>query len=87
MGYHCPGRQTTADFLTSLTNPEERIIQKGFEEKVPRTASEFAAVWLKSSERAELLNEIASFEGRFQLQGQQLEQFKKSRRAQQAPLM
>jgi antibiotic biosynthesis monooxygenase (ABM) superfamily enzyme len=87
MGYHCPDRQTTADFLTSLTNPEERIVQQGFEEKVPRTAAEFASAWLNSPERAELLKEIASFEERFPLEGQQLEHFKRSRRAQQAPLM
>jgi ATP-binding cassette subfamily G (WHITE) protein 2 (PDR) len=52
MGYHCPDRQTTADFLTSLTNPEERIVEPGFENKVPRTPDEFAAAWKNSRERA-----------------------------------
>lgn len=87
MGYYCPDRQTTADFLTSLTNPEERIVHEGFEEKVPRTAAEFAAAWRNSSERAELLKEIASFEERFPLKGEQLKHFERSRRAQKAHLM
>ena len=37
MGYRCPQRQTTADYLTSLTNPAERIVRPGYENKVPRT--------------------------------------------------
>jgi hypothetical protein len=35
-------RQTTADFLTSLTSPAERIVKPGFENMVPRTPDEFA---------------------------------------------
>ncbi|KAK5807241.1 hypothetical protein VI817_001499 [Penicillium citrinum] len=42
LGYICPGRQTTADFLTSLTTPAERIVQPGFENRVPQTSEEFA---------------------------------------------
>lgn len=41
MGYECPQRQTTPDFLTSLTNAAERIVRTGFEEKVSRTSKEF----------------------------------------------
>ncbi|KAH8695317.1 ABC-2 type transporter-domain-containing protein [Talaromyces proteolyticus] len=87
MGYHCPDRQTTADFLTSLTNPEERIVRPGFENKLPRTAPEFEAAWLKSPERAQLLAEIASFEKEFPLKGQHFEQLKMARKVQQAPLL
>lgn len=50
MGYHCPSRQTTADFLTSLTNPKEREVEKGFENKVPRTPLEFYNYWQESPE-------------------------------------
>ncbi|KAK9388454.1 P-loop containing nucleoside triphosphate hydrolase protein [Lipomyces mesembrius] len=31
MGYYCPARQTTGDFLTSITNPSERQTREGFE--------------------------------------------------------
>lgn len=50
MGYHCPARQTTADFLTSLTNPKEREVRKGFEDKVPRTPIEFYNYWQNTPE-------------------------------------
>jgi ATP-binding cassette subfamily G (WHITE) protein 2 (PDR) len=30
LGFECPLRQTTADFLTSLTNLAERLVRKGF---------------------------------------------------------
>lgn len=58
MGYECPQRQTTPGFLTSLTNPVERIVRPGFEKKVPRTSKEFYDFWQKSPERHALLNEI-----------------------------
>ncbi|KAG0161728.1 hypothetical protein PDIDSM_1159 [Penicillium digitatum] len=60
MGFHCPERQTTADFLTSLTSPSERLVRPGFEESVPRTPDEFAARWKESPERKQLLAEIAA---------------------------
>lgn len=37
-GFVCAERQTTGDFLTSLTNAAERIVAPGWESKVPRTA-------------------------------------------------
>ncbi|KIW81857.1 hypothetical protein Z517_04883 [Fonsecaea pedrosoi CBS 271.37] len=50
MGWHCPPRQTTGDFLTSVTNPNERRPREGFENKVPRTATEFEKYWLESAQ-------------------------------------
>ncbi|RFU28656.1 hypothetical protein B7463_g7693, partial [Scytalidium lignicola] len=87
MGYRCPDRQTTSDFLTSLTNPEERIVEPGFENAVPRTPDEFAEVWKHSDERKELLREITDFENEFPLGGPQLNSFIASRKAQQPSLM
>lgn len=58
MGYECPQRQTTADFLTSLTNPAERIVKPGYESKVPRSPVEFYNYWQNSPERMRLLEEI-----------------------------
>lgn len=58
MGYDCPQRQTTADFLTSLTNPAERVVRPGYENKVPRSPEEFYAYWQNSPERKSLLGEI-----------------------------
>ncbi|KAM0328214.1 hypothetical protein ACHAQA_005623 [Verticillium albo-atrum] len=73
MGYHCPERQTTADFLTSLTNPAERIPQPGAESRVPRTPDEFAEAWNNSPARADLMREIASFEEKYPMDGTEIE--------------
>uniref|UniRef100_A0A0W0FAX3 Putative multidrug resistance protein cdr1 n=1 Tax=Moniliophthora roreri TaxID=221103 RepID=A0A0W0FAX3_MONRR len=84
MGFHCPERQTTADFLTSLTNPAERQAKPGFENKVPRTPDEFARRWKESLDRKELLKEIASFNEEFPIGGDQLTRFRESRKQSQA---
>ncbi|KAL1877315.1 hypothetical protein Plec18167_005005 [Paecilomyces lecythidis] len=59
MGYHCPSRQTTADFLTAVTNPHERIIREGFEKSVPKTPDEFEQYWHNSEEFRACKQEIA----------------------------
>jgi ABC-type multidrug transport system ATPase subunit len=84
MGFHCPDRQTTADFLTSMTSPEERVVREGFENKVPRTPDEFAKAWRDSPEYAQLLKDIDAFDKAHPLGGADLEHFKQSRRLQQA---
>ncbi|TID20447.1 hypothetical protein CANINC_003564 [Pichia inconspicua] len=58
MGYECPERQTTADFLTSITSPAERVVKKGWENKVPRTPKEFEAYWKDSAEYKVLMENI-----------------------------
>ena len=50
MGWLCPPRQTTPDFLTSVTNPSERVARSGHDDKVPRTAEDFEKYWLSSEE-------------------------------------
>lgn len=84
MGFHCPERQTTADFLTSLTNPAERIIQPGAEKRVPKTPEEFALAWKQSRQRSELLREIETFEKLYPIDGEQTEKFISIRKEQQA---
>lgn len=48
MGYEPANRQTTADFLVAVTDPNGRIVRKGFEKTAPRTAEEFAAHYRNS---------------------------------------
>ena len=84
MGFVCAERATTGDFLTSLTNPAERVVKEGYENRVPKTPDEFAAVWQQSEERARLLQEIGQFDKDYPLGGEQLERFKHARKAQQA---
>ncbi|KAM0407508.1 hypothetical protein ACHAPD_012178 [Fusarium lateritium] len=87
MGYECPARQTTADFLTSLTNPAERIIRPGYEHLVPRSPDEFADQWRMSQQRAALLQDIAAFQLRYPLDGKHVENLKHIRRTQKARFM
>ncbi|KAE8376597.1 ABC-2 type transporter-domain-containing protein [Aspergillus bertholletiae] len=61
LGYICPDRQTTGDFLTSLTNPVERVVRPGFEARVPKTPDDFARVWQHSQLRNEVCKEIDHF--------------------------
>ena len=84
MGFYCAHRAITGDFLTSLTNPAERIVREGFEHLVPRTPDEFAARWQQSTERAQLLKEIEEFDSKYPLGGQQLENFRHAQQAQKA---
>ena len=84
LGFDCPERQTTADFLTSLTSPAERVVRPGFEHKVPRTPDEFVEAWKASADYARLMNAIDAFDMEHSIGGKALEEFKTSRRAQQA---
>jgi hypothetical protein len=80
----CAPRQTTADFLTSLTSPSERLIRPGFEGQTPHTAEDFAAVWKNSTEYAQLLEDIAAYNERYPLGGRSVADFTASRNLQQA---
>ncbi|KAJ6016384.1 hypothetical protein N7540_010975 [Penicillium herquei] len=81
MGFECPDRQTTADFLTSLTSPAERIIKPGYEGKVPRTPDEFTSIWKKSEAYAKLVKEITEYNRKYPIGGESLGKFIDSRNA------
>ncbi|KAF3390297.1 Multidrug resistance protein CDR1 [Penicillium rolfsii] len=84
MGFDCPARQTTADFLTSLTSPTERRVKPGYENKVPRTPAEFEERWKNSPEYARLMQEIDAFDKEYPLGGQALATFSEARRMMQS---
>ncbi len=85
LGFVCPERAATSDFLTSLTNPVERVIRDGYELKVPRTPDEFARVWRDSPERAELLERIKLYESQFPIDREHLENFRIIQKSYKAP--
>lgn len=61
MGYYCPDRQTTADFLTAVTSPAERVINEEFTKKgiaVPQTAKEMSDYWRNSPDYKRLVVQI-----------------------------
>jgi ATP-binding cassette subfamily G (WHITE) protein 2 (PDR) len=84
MGYECPTRQTTGDFLTSVTNPSERKVRSGYEKKVPRTADDFEKYWKESLQYKNLKEEVEEHEAEFPMGGKTLEQFAASRKGMQA---
>jgi len=84
LGFQCPDRQTDADFLTSMTSPQERVVRAGFENKVPRTPDDFATAWKNSADRAALLKEIEQFDQKYPFEGESYQKFAESRQAQQA---
>ncbi|PGH06745.1 hypothetical protein GX51_02186 [Blastomyces parvus] len=84
MGWYCPPRQTTGDFLTSVTNPIERRVRKGFESKVPRTAQEFEAYWRQSQAFKDMQAEIEENEKKHPLGGPALGQLREAHQQAQA---
>ncbi|PYH75709.1 ABC-transporter [Aspergillus uvarum CBS 121591] len=84
MGWHCPARQTTADFLTSVTNPTERQASTGFKNKVPRTPEEFEAYWRNSQEYKQLMQEVSEYEARYTNSSESTQAFKESHVIRQA---
>ncbi|KOS17377.1 ABC transporter CDR4 [Escovopsis weberi] len=83
LGFECPARQTTPDFLTSMTAPHERVIRPGFEGKAPRTPDEFVAAWKNSAAYKALKAEIADYKRDHPIDGPDADAFRASRHAQQ----
>ncbi|KAF4980695.1 hypothetical protein FZEAL_3363 [Fusarium zealandicum] len=84
LGFICPEQQTTADFLTSMTSHQERIIRSGWEGKAPRSPEEFAQAWGNSPHRKRLLTEMDEYLERHPFGGQHYEKFLESRKMDQS---
>jgi ABC-type multidrug transport system ATPase subunit len=84
MGWECPPRQTTGDFLTSVTNVQERKAREGMENRVPRTPDEFEAYWKKSSQCGTLAKDIAQYRKEYPLGGSAGQDFDETKRLRQA---
>lgn len=63
LGFHCPDRQTTADFLTSICDPNERQFRSGCEASTPKTPIELEQVFRRSEDYKTLLDDVRSYEG------------------------
>ncbi|EFQ32643.1 ABC-2 type transporter [Colletotrichum graminicola] len=83
LGFQCPERQTTPDFLTSMTSPNERRIKPGCEHTAPRTPDEFAARWKQSQDHAALVASIEGYEFEHPAQDR-LESFQQSIKAERS---
>jgi len=83
MGWECPARQTTGDYLTSVTNHQERKARPGMEGKVPRTSEDFERYWRQSPEFATLRREIEEHQQEFPIDphGQTMAQMREKKNA------
>ncbi|KZL65293.1 ABC-2 type transporter [Colletotrichum tofieldiae] len=71
LGFECPDRWTTADFLTSVTDEHERHIREGWENRIPRTPKEFDTAYRNSDAYQKNLRDVEDFESQL---AQQVEQ-------------
>lgn len=58
--------RTTADFLTSLCDPNARQFQPGREASTPKTAEELEDVFKKSDTYKRILNDVSDYERQLQ---------------------
>ncbi|KAH8684103.1 ABC-2 type transporter-domain-containing protein [Ilyonectria robusta] len=82
LGFDCPPRQTTPDFLTSMTSPVERFPRPG--SNPPRTPDEFAAIWKSSPEYKALQAEIDEYKIQHPLGGPDAAAFRQLKKSRQA---
>ncbi|RDW72004.1 putative ATP-binding multidrug cassette transport protein [Coleophoma crateriformis] len=62
LGYHCPDRQTTADFLTACCDPVERRFRPGFHGPIPKGPVELEKAFRESESYRKVLSDIADYE-------------------------
>ncbi|KAJ4295394.1 ATP-binding cassette transporter snq2 [Kalmusia sp. IMI 367209] len=62
LGFVRPERWTSADFITSVTDRNERHVKEGLEDRVPRSGAHFAKMFAESQQYQDNLGEIEEFE-------------------------
>ncbi|KAI1331447.1 ABC-2 type transporter-domain-containing protein [Xylariaceae sp. FL0255] len=62
LGFECLDRQTTPDFLTAVTDPNERKFRPGFENKAPKTPEELEREFRNSANYQRLLKDVEEYE-------------------------
>lgn len=62
LGFECPARWTTPDFLTSVSDPNARRVKKGWEDRVPRSAEQFEQAYRQSDVYRDALRDVDDFE-------------------------
>ncbi|KXJ87357.1 brefeldin A resistance protein [Microdochium bolleyi] len=72
LGFDCPPRWTTSDFLTNITEPHGRIVRKGCEDKIPRTAEDFERIFRQSEAYKRNMADIEDFESTLESQQREL---------------
>jgi len=85
LGFLCPPRQTTADFLTSVGDPNERQFQQGKEASIPKTAGELEEAFRKSDIYRRAMADIEDYEKKINSdQNEDTQQFRQAVQEQQS---
>lgn len=71
LGFECPPRWTTPDFLTSVSDPHARRVKSGWEHRIPRSSSEFQQAYHGSEVYKNAMADIDDFE--MEIEDQELE--------------
>lgn len=77
LGFQCKPHQTTADFLTAITDPTGRRVIPGWEHKAPRSPEDFVRSWKESRHYTQLRREIDQYNVEYIAVNHQLENFKR----------
>jgi ABC-type multidrug transport system ATPase subunit len=62
LGFLCPNRKSTPDFLTGICNPNEREIRPGFEDSCPKFAFEFEERYYQSAIYKQMMDALEEYE-------------------------
>lgn len=63
LGFSCDSRKSTPDFVTGISNPQERTIREGVDEStVPTTSVELEAAYKRSIHHERAMQELAEYE-------------------------
>lgn len=81
-GFICRSRQTTADFLTAITDPSGRRVKEGWEHRSPYSVDDFVRCWKASTYYAQLQEEIARYKAKFGDGEIKLEEYKQLQNSQ-----
>lgn len=80
LGYDTPDRQTTADFVTALTDTNQVSFRPGMEQRAPKTAEDRERAWRQSELYRQVETEMASYEDHL-AHAEQAEQLKQTVRS------
>lgn len=71
LGFERPARWTTADFLTSVTDPHERQVKEGYQHRIPRSAAQFEDAYRNSDAYRMTMEDTKDFDQELEAQRQE----------------
>lgn len=71
LGFERPARWTTADFLTSVTDPHERQVKEGYQHRIPRSSAQFEDAYRSSDAYRVTIEDTKNFDQELEAQRQE----------------